>query len=52
MPVIGIPLPFLSAGGTAVIAMYIAIGLVMSVYSHSEEEYRMFSRRIEHYEKL
>lgn len=52
MPVIGIPLPFLSAGGTAVIGMYIAMGLVMSVYSHSEEEYRMFSRRIEHYEKL
>lgn len=45
MPVIGIPLPFLSAGGTAVIGVYIALGLVMSVYSHSEEKYRMFSVR-------
>ncbi len=52
MPVIGIPLPFLSAGGTAVISMYTAIGLVMSVYSHSEEKYRMFSRRSEEYERF
>lgn len=52
MPVIGIPLPFLSAGGTAVISMYTAAGLVMSVYSHSEEKYRMFSRRSEEYERF
>lgn len=44
MPVIGIPLPFLSAGGTAVLSMYIAIGLVMSVHSHSEVKYRLFRR--------
>ncbi len=42
MPVIGVPLPFMSAGGTAVLSMYIAIGLVMSVYSHSEKNYRVF----------
>ena len=30
MPVIGIPLPFFSAGGTAMITMLIAIGMVLS----------------------
>lgn len=42
MPVIGVPLPFMSAGGTAMLSMYIAIGMVMSVYSHSEKNYRVF----------
>ena len=45
MPVIGIPLPFLSAGGTAMMSMYISIGLVMSVYSHREVKYRMFANK-------
>ena len=45
MPVIGIPLPFLSAGGTAMMSMYISIGLVMSVYSHREVKYRMFASK-------
>lgn len=35
MPVIGVPLPFISQGGTAMLTMYIAIGLVLSVHSHS-----------------
>lgn len=42
MPVIGIPLPFLSAGGTALLSMYVAIGLVLSCYTHNEKRYRMF----------
>ncbi len=42
MPVIGIPLPFISAGGTSVIAMYAAAGLVMSVYSHRRKADHMF----------
>lgn len=42
MPVIGIPLPFLSAGGTAILSMYVAMGLVLSVYSHNEKRYRIF----------
>jgi len=42
MPVIGVPLPFVSAGGTAVLSMYIAIGLAMSVYSHSEKKSSIF----------
>jgi rod shape determining protein RodA len=31
MPVTGIPLPFVSAGGTAVTTYYMAIGVVLSV---------------------
>jgi len=42
MPVIGVPLPFLSQGGTSTLSMYIGLGLVMSTYSHSEKKYRVF----------
>ena len=42
MPVIGIPLPFFSAGGTAMLSMYLCIGLVISAYTHNEKKYRVF----------
>jgi rod shape determining protein RodA len=42
LPVIGVPLPFISQGGTAMISMFLGIGLVLSTYSHSEKTYRMF----------
>ncbi len=42
MPVIGIPLPFLSAGGTSTLSMYIALGLVISVRTHNERKYNVF----------
>ena len=42
MPVIGIPLPLISAGGTSAISMYAAAGLVMSVYSHRHKAEHMF----------
>jgi len=42
MPVIGVPLPFLSAGGTAVVCMYTAIGIVNSTRCHNVRKYRMF----------
>ena len=42
MPVIGVPLPFISQGGSALIALFAGIGLVMSTYSHSEKKYKMF----------
>jgi len=42
MPVIGVPLPFVSQGGTSMASMFVCIGLVMSVYSHSEKKYRVF----------
>lgn len=41
-PVIGVPLPFVSAGGTATVSMYIALGLVVSAYGHNEKKYRVF----------
>jgi len=42
VPVIGIPLPFYSAGGSSNFATYLAMGLVLSVYSHKEKKYHMF----------
>lgn len=42
MPVIGIPLPFFSAGGTAMISMYLCLGLVISAYTHNQKKYRVF----------
>lgn len=42
MPVIGIPLPFLSGGGTAMLSMFTAIGLVMSTYAYSEKKQHVF----------
>lgn len=42
MPVIGVPLPFTSGGGTALLSMFIAIGLVMSTYAHSNKNYAVF----------
>lgn len=33
-PVIGITLPFFSAGGTSLLCLYLGIGLVLSVYMH------------------
>ncbi|MBQ7295646.1 MAG: FtsW/RodA/SpoVE family cell cycle protein [Clostridia bacterium] len=35
LPVIGITLPFISAGGTSVLCLYLAIGLVLSIYRSS-----------------
>ena len=35
LPVIGITLPFLSSGGSANLCIYLAIGLVLSVYRTS-----------------
>lgn len=34
LPVIGITLPFFSAGGTSLVATYLGIGLVINVYMH------------------
>ena len=43
-PVIGIPLPFLSSGGTYLITSYVALGIVMSVYSHTGKAYKKSKR--------
>ncbi len=34
VPVIGITLPFFSAGGTSLLCLYLGVGLILSVYSH------------------
>jgi rod shape determining protein RodA len=34
MPVVGVPLPFVSYGGTALISLFIGIGILMSVQAH------------------
>jgi len=41
-PVIGVPLPFMSAGGTAMVSMYAVIGIVLSTYSHRAVTYNVF----------
>lgn len=42
MPVIGVPLPFVSDGGTAMVGMWVAVGFAMSTYSHSDKGYAVF----------
>jgi rod shape determining protein RodA len=42
MPVIGVPLPLISSGGSSTLSKYIAIGLVLSVWAHREKKYHMF----------
>ena len=37
MPVVGIPLPFLSYGGSALLADMIMIGLLLNLYAHRKE---------------
>ena len=34
LPVVGVPLPFISYGGTALVTLYLAIGILMSVHRH------------------
>ncbi len=34
MPVIGVTLPFFSAGGTSLLCVFLGVGIVMSVYRH------------------
>lgn len=42
LPVIGVPLPLISAGGSSVLSMYLAFGLVFSVYQHNERNKSIF----------
>ena len=37
LPVSGVPLPFVSAGGSAMVTYYLAIGIVMSISMHREK---------------
>lgn len=38
LPVIGVTLPFYSAGGSSVLMLYICVGLVLSVYMHNKKK--------------
>jgi len=42
LPVIGVPLPLISSGGSSTLSLYCAVGLVMSVFLHREKQYHMF----------
>ncbi len=34
LPVVGVPLPFMSYGGTALVTLFVAIGMLMSIQTH------------------
>jgi len=34
LPVVGVPLPFMSYGGTALVTLGLAAGILMSIQSH------------------
>jgi rod shape determining protein RodA len=38
VPVVGVPLPFISYGGTAMMTLLMSFGLVMSAYIHRDIE--------------
>jgi rod shape determining protein RodA len=38
IPVVGVPLPLISYGGTAMMTIMVAVGLLMSVYVHRDVE--------------
>lgn len=44
-PVIGITLPFISAGGSSMLTSTVAVGLVMSVHFHSARYDTLFSKK-------
>jgi rod shape determining protein RodA len=34
LPVVGVPLPFVSYGGTALLTLMLGIGILMSIHTH------------------
>lgn len=48
LPVLGITLPFFSAGGSSVLTLFLGIGLVLSVhhYSHAGKKDTIFTKRV------
>jgi rod shape determining protein RodA len=39
-PVVGVPLPLVSYGGTSMITLMVSLGLAMSAYVHADERLR------------
>ncbi|MCB1891921.1 MAG: FtsW/RodA/SpoVE family cell cycle protein, partial [Rhodocyclaceae bacterium] len=34
LPVVGVPLPFVSYGGTALVTLFLGVGILMSIHKH------------------
>jgi len=34
LPVVGVPLPFVSYGGTALVTLFLGMGILMSIHTH------------------
>ena len=34
LPVVGVPLPFISYGGTSLVTLFIGVGILMSIHRH------------------
>ena len=34
LPVVGVPLPFMSYGGTALVTLFLGLGILMSIQTH------------------
>jgi rod shape determining protein RodA len=37
VPVIGLPLPLISRGGTSILTLFIGFGLLMSIHTHGQK---------------
>ena len=46
IPIVGVPLPFISYGGSSLITLMASFGIVMSVYVHRDIDIDPFGRRI------
>ncbi|OYQ87875.1 rod shape-determining protein RodA [Wohlfahrtiimonas chitiniclastica] len=36
LPIVGVPLPFISYGGTSIVTLFISFGIIMSIFAHPE----------------
>lgn len=36
LPIVGVPLPFISYGGTSIVTLFLSFGIIMSIYAHPE----------------
>lgn len=47
VPVVGVPLPFVSYGGSSMVTLMVCVGLVMSVYVHDKERFDRGRTRVQ-----
>ena len=36
LPIVGVPLPFISYGGTSIVTLFLSFGIIMSIFAHPE----------------